>query len=76
MNKEMSNQTDKKQWTLYDVMHRLFRFLFFPTLILTLMFIAVCSILSLPLWILTGKTIINWSCELFTKQVEYCTNGT
>lgn len=75
MSTKISDQKDKKQLTLYVVMHRLFRVLLFPIILLTTMLITVCSILSLPLWIATGKTIIGWSCKLFTKHIEYCTNG-
>ena len=71
-NKELKTE---KQCDIHGVMHRLFRVLLMPLMILTLLFITVCSIVSIPLWILTGKTIIKWSCDLFTKHIEYCTNG-
>ena len=65
----------KKAWSIAIVMHRLFRLLSVPFMIITLMQIVFCCIISIPLWVLTGKTIIDWSCDLMTKHATYVFDG-
>ena len=65
----------KKAWSISVVMHRLFRVITAPFMILTLIQIVFCCIVSIPLWAFTGKTIIDWSCDLMTKHATYVFNG-
>jgi hypothetical protein len=57
------------------VMHRLFRVITAPFIILTLIQIVFCCIISIPIWVFTGKTIIDWSCDLMTKHATYVFDG-
>lgn len=68
-------KTTKKAWSIAVFMHRLFRVIAAPLMILTLIQIVFCCIISIPLWILTGKTIIVWSCDLMTKHETYVFDG-
>ena len=72
--KKIKNPT-KKAWSIAVVMQRLFRAIVAPLMILTLMQIVFCCIISIPLWVLTGKTIIDWSCDLMTKHAMYVFDG-
>lgn len=73
--KQASKQAKTSNATLGVAMHRLFRIILAPFMILTTMLIVVCCIISVPLWILTGKTIIDWSCDLMTKHATYVFDG-
>ena len=65
----------KKAWSIGVVMHRLFRVVSTPFMILTLIQIPFCCIISVPLWVVTGKTIIDWSCNLMTRHATYVFDG-
>lgn len=65
----------KKVWSVGVSMHRLFRVVSAPFMILTMIQIPFCCIISVPLWVVTGKTIIDWSCDLMTRHATYVFDG-
>ena len=65
----------KKARSIGVVMHRLFRVISAPFMILTLIQLPFCCVISIPLWVLTGRTIIDWSCKLIGKHASYVFDG-
>jgi len=72
MSKETRTKTSKYQCNINGVIHRFFRVLSMPLLIITASNITISCIISVPIWIITGQTIVKWSCELMAKHMEYC----
>lgn len=65
-------EISKRRKNLYKFMNRFLRVLAFPFIFITMIQIIPCLFLSIFIWIVTGKSIADWSYELLMKHISYC----
>jgi len=64
------NNAAKPKLHLQNVVHRLLRVVLTPLIIVTMCIVALSAVISLPIWIVSGKTIIPYAVNLAHKHME------
>ena len=67
------NETRKRsKFAIFSVIHRFLRVVLTPFIFVSLCIITLSAIISLPIWIISGKTLIPYTVEFARKHVEFC----
>ena len=65
------NNGNKPKLHLQSVIRRFLRVVLTPLIIVTMIIVALSAVVSLPIWIISGKTLIPYAIRLAHLHMKY-----
>ena len=62
----------KCKFVIFGVVRRLLRVILTPLIFATMILVALSAVISIPIWVFSGKTLVPLTTRLAGKHMEFC----